>query len=245
MIKTSVISKNSIPTAFAETGYPVSIFGDNARFVDRSVLKYGAILDAVSATILSERGIDTGIVRVERAEAYGERFLNRSDSLSNVDSGGVCIMEVKPEATVHSVFEPSMTPASYTYRNKDGESFLVLGIDSYIARPASNYAFSYYRQRQLIGWIEEQGKALPAVCERNPNLYISAAEDEDTLAILLLNSFPDEMIAEKLTVGCDISSVRILNDKGELVEYEGEVEGRVISLPRIEPFGSLVLVFNK
>lgn len=56
----------------------------------------------------------------------------------------------------------------------------------------SNYYNNYYRQKQLTDVIEYLcGKRLPAVCEKNPNLYILTAKGDGKMSVLMLNIFAD------------------------------------------------------
>ena len=50
----------SIPTSYT-CGSCAAVFGENARSCEMSVIKKGAMLDAISAKILSDRGVDVGI----------------------------------------------------------------------------------------------------------------------------------------------------------------------------------------
>ena len=226
------IAANTIPTAHTETGYPALILGENARGADRECLRYGAILDITAARILSEAGIDTGLDAIlGDITPVGEEYLAAADTEPDVDSGAHKRISVRPEARVESVFLPERTPASYTYENSEGEKFLVLATDSYFGRMNRNYTSSYHRQAQLVEFITACGKPLPALCERNPNLYMLASEGADgSLAVLLINSHPDEVISPRVKLGREYSSVR-------MVGCEGELCGDELALADIMPFG--------
>ena len=62
----TMISSCGIPTVYRTDGICNSVFGENARSYDLSELKKGTILDAVSAVILSERGVDVGLKNFDK-----------------------------------------------------------------------------------------------------------------------------------------------------------------------------------
>ena len=226
------VAENTVPTAFCDTGYPVLLIGENARGVDRAVLKNGAILDITSAKILEEMGVDTGLESVVCAIAPAcEYFPAFDDFEPDVDNGAHKKIKVRRGALIQSVFMPEGTPASYTYENAEGERFLVLATDAYPGAANKNYTSSYFRQKQLISFVEGCGKPLPAVCEKCPCLYMLCSEGEDgSLAVLLINSHPDEIIFPTLRLGDEYSSVEFLGCSGELA-------GRELRLSDIPSFG--------
>ena len=224
------IAKNSIPTAFCDTGYPLCIFGENASDMDLSLLSRGAVLDARAAEILRDRGVDTGIVSAEYTVAAGELFCGSDYPVVDVGSGAEMALRVKPGAEILSTFIPSGTPASYSYTNSSGERFLVLATDTYLKRSKPNFAISYYRAAQLSEWIEGISGKLPATCQGNPNLYIATAVGDGGLSVLLVNSFADEVISPTVTLDRKYSSIYSPFSDAYL-------EGDKVRLGDISPFG--------
>lgn len=100
----NLLSRLSIPTSYEKTDYPAAVLGENARGIDRELLRCGAILDAISAKILSEAGVDVGLASMEKINPQGEYFISEGDTAVDVDGGFSYGMRVKPEAKIHSVY---------------------------------------------------------------------------------------------------------------------------------------------
>ena len=252
----SLLSKCSVPTAFEPTDYPAAVFGENARGIDRAVLKNGAILDAVSARILSDAGIDTGILSYERVSPACEYFIGERDGTVNVDTGANLGMRAKPSAKAHSVYlcntesadisgraaggediasdELCSYPlASYSYKNEAGERFLVLGADLYLSNDTQNLTRSFYREAQIKRWIEEGGKRLPVLALGAPSLYAYTARKGGSLCVLLVNAFADEIPEMKIKLDGEYSAIEFINGSGELKKDE-------VTVSEIPPYGYAV-----
>ncbi len=233
-----LLSKNSIPTTYKENELPLIILGENARDIDRALLKNGAILDAASAKILSALGVDTGLISAEPICSETEYFIKEDDSITDVDGGALYGMTAREGAVIHSVYPTDGADissrtnrvASYSYTNDDGESFLVLGIDRYLSARMPNYDNSYHRQALLISWIEARGVRLPLVSLKNPNLYTLAAKGDDRLAVLLLNVHLDDIEAPKIRLDGEYGSIEFLGCSGKL-------SGDTVTLSDISPYG--------
>lgn len=57
-----LVTDCSVPTAYEECGYAGLAFGENARYLTEARLKNGIITDLKGAKILTEKGIDVGLV---------------------------------------------------------------------------------------------------------------------------------------------------------------------------------------
>lgn len=128
--------------------------------------------------------------------------------------------------------------ASYCYKNAEGESFLVLGADLYLSEKMPNFTESFYREGQIKAWIESMGKKLPATVNGNPNLYIYTARGEDSLSVLLVNAFADEVPSPQIKLDREYKSARLLGCSGEL-------SGDRLTLSDICPYGyaAIELIF--
>lgn len=214
----NLISKNGVPTCYESGKYPVVVCGENARHISLDLLSQGAVLDATAAAILQERGVDTGLVKTEVLnEAFEEYYMDVDDTI--VDISGVRLRKIvcSDKAQVLSVLLPDKTPGAYTYENHAGIRFLVFAGDFQFSSDNANYFNNYYRQRQVIDGIEWVGrKRLPAVCAKNPNLYIMTAKNENAMSVLLVNIFMDEMDAPVVTLDAQYSKIRFINCNGVL-----------------------------
>ncbi len=226
-----ILSKNSIPVSYEDSGYPVFICGENARYVTGQELMHGAILDVSAAEILQDKGIDTGLLSAEACRFSTEVFLQDKTEIHHIDNGALQKIRCSERAKVLSVFMPDETPAAYLYENEEGLRFFVLAYDYYNAAAQKIYTNNYCRQAQLIEairWLD--GKELPAVCEKNPNLYILAATDEEAMSVALMNVFLDEMIDPVIRLDKVYSEIRFVNCSGRL-------EGDTVYLTEIPAYG--------
>jgi len=121
-----------IPTIYKGEGVCNSVFGENARSFDLSKLCEGTVLDAVSAMILTERGVDVGL------EAYGAlvdkniSFLCTKDVAyrSFISRGKVRmltpVLKESSEELLFATEQNNTCTAAYKYENANGERFLAL-----------------------------------------------------------------------------------------------------------------------
>lgn len=235
-IAQKLASENAIPTVYEPSDtYPVIVFGENARHIAREDLKNGAILDAVAAKILAERGIDTGLVSFEKADFSGEYFLSVDDEIRGIESIAKQRAVISGNAVVDSAYKPESTPASYYYENEEKERFFVLAIDAYCSDKNNfNYFNNYYRQAQMIRAIDWLcGHALPAVCEKHPYLYMQAAKSEEgsSLSIALFNMSNDEIISPVITLDEGYTEINA-------VGCEAKIEANTVQIfGDIQPYG--------
>ncbi len=204
---TRLAAHNSIPTTYYGVGCGGICFGENARELDPAALEKPLILDAVAARILSEKGIDTGV------EKFGDQFSPENECFTETEEVICCYsgrnvfaqrLTMKTGADVKSKWSGAEeSPASFTYRNAKGHTFFVLAVNAFGGTPA--YFENYERQRQVFAFFAENGSPVPAVCRKNPNLYIVCKGGTDRMAIGLFNCFADEIddltidLAENLT----------------------------------------------
>lgn len=234
---------NSLPTTYDKTDDATLVFGENAKYIDENILNNGVILDAKAAKILFERGIDVGIEEYSnvispsaeyfyfngdrrtattgaKAKFYNFKLKKHTEILSEFisisETLGV-IGNVKPNDDVLHY------PACYLYENKNGQRFMVY---SFTAKTAtvnndgwlSGVFRSYYRQQQLtdgIKWLQ-RGRALPATCNKNPELYILCKRNGDELTVGLWNLFPDKILNPVIKLDGFYNSIDCYNCNGEI-----------------------------
>ena len=227
-IAQKLASENAIPTVYSSSPeYPTIVFGENARHIQREDMKNGAILDAVAARILSERGFDTGMYSSEFVSFSGEYFKVESEEIRGISDIATCKAEISPNALIDSIYMPTGAPASYFYENKVGQRYFVLLIDAYRSNKNSfNYFNNYYRQSQMLRAIDMLcGHPLPAVCKKQPYLYMQTAKSEngDALSVALFNMNVDEIISPCIILDRAYSRVKC-------VGCEGYLEGNILHL---------------
>ena len=227
---TRLAAHNSIPTTYYGTGCGGICFGENARALDLSAFEKPLILDAVAARILSERGIDTGVeIFGDRFAPENERFTETGEVICCYSGDNVFAERLTPKAgaVVKSKWSGEESPASFTYRNTNGQIFMVLAVVAHAATPA--YLENYERQRQIFDFFAENGTPIPAVCRKNPNLYVICKENGDRMAIGLFNCFADEI--DDLTVD--------LTDEWTTAAFhrcEGSLNGKQIKIDHLAAF---------
>lgn len=226
-----ILSKNSIPTCYEKSDYPVAVFGENARHIPLTMLDNGAVLDSAAAVILKERGVDTGITGVKKmADADGEYYIKNDGTVRNlnVEINGISCSD---SAEVLSLITPSQTPGAYKYQNADGQKFAVFAADFQNSPSCANYFNNYYRQAQVAEcakWL--CGRKLPAVCTGNPNLYIMTAKDEKSVSVLLVNICMDEIDKPEITLDRKYGKIKFVGCNGEL-------NGDTVNLTKLAPYG--------
>ena len=213
----------SLPAVFEEGGVNV-IFGENARNIDKGILKYGSILDIKAALILKERGCDTGIEKcnvISTPEGgITEIYTEQSDNVNMMHRPQYvydCMLKAGVSVqTVLCVGENRFT-ASYVYENESGERYLVFCYDFNEMAPAWGYVRNYYRQKQVVKaaeWLNR--KKLAAVCLGSPDLYIMTKTDGNSLAIGLWNHFADPVFTPEILLGEKYGRIKFINCDGVL-----------------------------
>lgn len=146
-----------------------------------------------------------------------------------------CVDEIQ----VLSQFRPGNTSSAYQYENAQGLRFLVMGVDLYhrndsyffVGDGYANYFNNYFRQSQMVKGIEWLGgKRLPAVCVKNPNLYVYAPEGNGAMGVALLNFFEDDVLHPVIRLKREYRELSCLNCTGEL-------KGEQVVLSTIESYG--------
>lgn len=231
----TMLGSCSISTIYRGRGVCSSAFGENARGMDLSLLSDGVILDAVSAVILTERGVDVGLA------SYGalcdknihDVCTNDPTYRSFISEGDVRMLscELNDEAQpLLYVSKPDRENVlAYRYENARGERFLVFlfegnSIYSYTGVCLSGLVKNYAVQQVLlesIPWIAR--KNLPAYCEGHPELYLMCHKDDDSTSVALFNCFADAITNLKVHLDKAYTSIECLN-------CEATVDGDTVTL---------------
>lgn len=219
-----MFSQNGIPTIYNGKGVCNSVFGENARSFDLEELSSGTILDAVSAIILSERGVDVGLKSYGKFSEQNITYLHTSNIENNsfITDGNVRVLdaEIKENAKplLFSSLQDNSQPFAYRYENQNGERFLVFlfeGASIYVPNERaaiSGITKNYCIQEVLINSISWLGKQpLPAFCSKNPELYLICESDEGSLTVGIFNCFADPLINPDITLAEKYSRIETLN----------------------------------
>ena len=216
---------SGVSPVFGKGGIVRAVFGEDARHIDLSEIKDGAILDAISAQILSDRGVDLGLE--DRVLFENKRISFITDS-EGVERGAVDVpdvryaqMKISSDATIVSqgYFGEELKPVAYTYENSEGAKFLVYCFDSMALRRNAGIYRGYLQQKVLkegIEWIS--GKKLPAFVEKCPDLYVMCKGGKGRMAVALFNFFADSIDEPVIYLDREYSNIRFVNCSGRLEE---------------------------
>lgn len=228
-----ILARNSIPTAFTETGYPVLLLGENARHIDLRQLKNGAIVDVTAAEILQSRGVDVGLLSAREGKFFGEQFLAEGETVRNIGVTGQAAVTCRDAALIESRFVPGGSPASYRYENAAGQRFFLLAFRFHTpgAAHSASYLRSWCRRRQLVSAVQWLcGKPLPAVLEDAPEACVLTSSDGRAMAVAVLNLYQDEIIEPVIRLDGVYKTARFVGCTGAL-------EGDRVKLSSVSPYG--------
>lgn len=234
-----MMADNSIPTCYGEKDCASAVFGENAYMVTDEMLKNGVILDAQAAKILMEKGIDIGAESFEKeGNPTCEYYVKEDDYCASAleREGKFYNFRLKDKAEVLGKFIkagyglavanvdlekcPSF-PSSWYYENELGQKFMVYSFTAqtvWVSNCWVNGLFrNYYRQKQLAEGIERmQGRPLPAMCYKNPELYILCKKDESSMAVGIWNMFPDAVLDPVIHLDGEYKDIDFYNCSGRL-----------------------------
>jgi hypothetical protein len=231
----TMLGSCSIPTVYRGRGVCNSAFGENARDMDIGLLGNGTILDAVSAVILSERGVDVGLTSYGALAEQTIASVCTDDPAykSFVMDGKVRVLpavlseHAKPLLFVSA---PKRENAlAYSYENRNGERFLVFLFEGESFNAPTRVCLSgliknYAIQRVLletIPWVARQ--KLPAYAKGHPELYLMCQTSGAGMSVALFNCFADPIT--KLKIHLDRPYRRI-----ECLNCEASLEGETVTL---------------
>jgi hypothetical protein len=214
----TLFARLGIPTAHSDNGICTALFGENARRFPLEKIKNGAVIDAVSAKILLERGVDTGLT--------GEQSFFNGEAISLIKGNEkylVCInhrearfMEtgINESATVTLSVNVGdrVIPIIYNYVNDQGQKFTVLLADAMSLKNDSALFTGYAVQALMIDAVEWiSGKRLPVKCVNNPDIYLLTKKSENKQAVLFINASADSVLEPVFTLDEEYKQVRGIN----------------------------------
>lgn len=233
-----MLACNSIPTVYEGKGVCGVVFDENAREMPLSALENGLILDIAAAEILSARGVDVGIEKINGSlnacsesivVGKEEHYLNNDNYISIIGSISYDIT-VNENAEILSDTKAAerSIPVSYRYENKDGNRFLVFNVNT--RNNNSSILKHYARGRQIadnIPWLS--GNSLPAYVCGHPSLYLQCKQSGNSTAVGLWNFFADIAVEPVVELGEKYDEIKFVNCNGIL-------KGNRVYLNDINPF---------
>ena len=231
----TMLSSCGIPTVYGKDGICNSVFGENARFYDLDKLKEGTVLDAVSAIILTERGVDVGLVRRGQLAAKEISYLSTNDPeyKSFITDGDVRVLDAvineKAEPLLYSTLGGSKETVAYSYENANGERFLVFLFegDSVYSRTriCDSGIFRCFPMQDVLvktlPWVARQ--PIPACSVGNPELYLLCRKEADSMSVALFNCFADSLCEPVVILDGNYNTI-------ECFGCEARLEGNKVTL---------------
>ena len=232
------LNRMCIPSAFEVNGDAVCVSGLSAEQMPLEYLKYGVMMDADAAEILTSRGVDCGILSSEAAPAaVSEAFCAENgieaENIRTQTDGRFRRFTLCERAEVMSVFhaDGETYPAVWFYENDDGHRFVGYAFAWGTVERRSQLLCSYRRQSQAIGALEklQGGRKIAAVCEHHPELYMIVKDLPDgSRAVGLWNCFGDEVITPSVVLDKEFSDVRFIGGargciNGDRVEFDTDI----------------------
>ena len=230
-----------IPTTYSGDGICVSVFGDAARELDLSLLDRGVMLDAVSAAILAERGVDVGIKTLRGVSQKKISFIHNGDGENTcfiANGTARCIdgeLADGARTLIYSKAGGESSPLAYAYENDCGQRFLVFLFEGASTCSRQKIGMSglfknTVTQKMLIKalpWVAK--KPLPAYCEGNNDLYLMCKKSDRSMSVALFNCFADSVLDAEIVLDGSYSEI-------ELFGCEGRLDGDRVVLTR--PLGA-------
>ena len=225
-----------IPSIYRGKGFCNSVFGENAREYDLSLLKEGTILDATAAMILMERGVDLGIANAGALLERTVSFAHGKDAArkSLVTEGNLRLIDPSLKAGAEAELfysEPSGShPLAYRYENQKGERFLVMLFEGASTLRLCGLLRCPSMQELLASALPWLGRGpLPAACIGNPEATLMAEETDDGLSLALFNCFADPLLEPTITLGEEYSALESFGCKatlqGKSLRIESPIHG--------------------
>jgi len=217
----------SLPMAYEGEDVGV-LFGENARHITKEQLRQGCILDIRAAQILTERGIDVGIGRIEKlpparpnsfTDLPMEYFPEENEYIRLELGVSLYHTDKKPGVKVLTYIDVvgQRYEGVFTYENAEGMRFLIFPFDAAEAVKKPGWFTSYARRRQLIEQLEWLGQPLAAYVEGNyPYHYSIVKEDAQEIVIGIWNLFEDSMenVRVRVNIPFDPQTVSFINGTG-------------------------------
>lgn len=229
-----LLAAQTIPSVYEGLGTVGIAFGENAKYLDVGALENGLIIDVTAAKILHKAGIDVGLETVGESYTPVQEYYPDKNEYVGLYGIPANDITVKKNADVRSLFVDGKTEkiASYTYKNAQGQAFLVFAFDGYGDSMSQHAHCHPLRGVQIAEWLESLGKKLPATMLGNPSCYMICKEDATSKAVWLGNFFADECMNTTIVLDEEYSEI-------EFIDCQGELKGDKVVLEAIAPYASV------
>lgn len=220
----------AIPTTYTGKGICRAAFGQNIQDIADDDLDGGLILDAASAVLLTERGVDVGLdaslnLRDSFMKISANRLLDRDQKESALVLNGTCkllVTKTNPNAVpmLFCTANGEKHLLCYRYENAAGQRFLVYLFEGMSLHKDSGLLQGYLSQKAItdgVEWISDQ--KLPAKCQGHPQLYLLCKQDGKKMTVGLFNCHADSILSPTVTLQKSYTKIRFLNTSGTLNDH--------------------------
>lgn len=219
---------NTIPTTYTGRALCRAAFGQNIEDIANDDLDGGLILDAASAILLTERGIDVGLdakatLRSSFAQTTVTRLISADQSERAIALNGMCkLLVTNPNAGAIPMLYGTASGEDhllcYRYENACGQRFLVYLFEGMSLHKDSGLFQGYLSQKvatEGVEWISRT--PLPAKCHGHPQLYQLCKKTETGLLVALFNCHADSIFEPTITLFDSYQRASYLNTSGSLL----------------------------
>lgn len=224
----TMLGSLGFPTVYRGEGMCTSVFGDAARNLDLTLTRSGALLDAVSAVILAERGVDVGIKTFRGISEKKISFIhngNEENTCFISDGMARCLdgeLNDGARVIIYSGSGNKSEPLAYAYENKQGQRFLVFLFEGASTCDRRKIGMSglfknLIMQKMLVEflpWVAK--KPVPAYCEENTDLYLTCKKTDSTMSVALFNCFADAVLDGEIVLDGSYSDIECFGCEGRL-----------------------------
>jgi hypothetical protein len=191
-----------VPTIYRGESSVHAAFGEDVRSLSESELGKPLLLDAVSALILSDMGVDCGISRDGEWRGINARFLVDGDKgikalCSNANARVWTGMRAVGSGNnpVVMLEEDGATPLAYRYENARGQRFFVYLYDAMSLSRCSGMFRGYLAGDVLRRGIEFLAPDAFPMFTGHPDVYVSAVKaDDGAVSVLVCNCSADPVL---------------------------------------------------
>ena len=242
----AILGCAGFPTVYYGEGITAAAFGEDVRALPAEAFENGMILDALSAIILTEKGVDVGLASYRGFENKTYTYLStgRAGEIAPVRfaDSRTLVATLKAGATtvMTAYIGTKEEPFAYTYENAEGQRFLVYLTDYGTWTEGTGLFDSCIHHpvlTKVIPWLSR--RPLPIVGEAHPGLTLLAAKDAAGTSLLFANCFADEIMTPTFTLDEKYTDVRVMGASAHVEE------NRLVFDTDIPPFSAVTVRLTK
>jgi len=245
----TMLTRCSIPTTYEGEGICRAVFGEAVTKLPEGALDEGLVLDAVSALLLAERGVDVGLAAGQELRKClhtltPTRVVGEGEEIAVLinAAGSFLRAQLAENAKVQLavLVGGEQLPLCYTYENAKGQRFLVWLFHAGTIKRDSDLTRGYLIQKAMTAGVEWVArKPLPVKCEKHPQLYVMCKKSEKTMTVGLFNCFPDTVFAPTLALDEAYTTVT------DTVNTTATVKSNTVTLTDLPPFSFCAFTLEK